>query len=114
MKDGGVLYRDDENAQIACYWKFQSLEETYDPRDSSAAEMSFVLQSAENAELFIYKGHERASAESLIEGGDRMYLGTPVRVPITQPVIVVFRLATPGEFDAKGNYRSKKGSFELS
>ena len=113
MEDGGVLYKDNLAAKIACFWKFESLAHKYDASDDSA-EMSFILQSADNAELFIFKGSDRSSAEQLIEGGDKMYLGSPVRVPITQPVIVVFRLETVGEFDAKGKFRSKKGSFELS
>ena len=113
MRDAGILFKNDPEAPVSCYWRFRSMEKKYDAHEG--AEMTFVLQSASNVEIFIFAGNDRATATSLIEGGDRMYLGNPVRVPITQPVIIVSRLESLGEVDeTNGKFRSQKGSFEVS
>ena len=44
------------------------------------SEMTIVLETAQNAEVYILQGSDRASAESMIEQGDRLYPGNPLRI----------------------------------
>jgi len=43
------------------------------------SEVTMVLWANENADVFIYQGEERQDATSLIENGDRLWLGNPLR-----------------------------------
>ena len=59
VEDGGILYEGFPNAMVACYWLLESKAPTYDTADSGVmtAEMSFVLESEQNADLFIFAGN---------------------------------------------------------
>ena len=88
VENGGTLYEDVETVQ-ACYWKIKSpIKEDYYIEDES--EITFVLETADNAEIFIYKGSDRDEAESLIEFGDRLYPGNPLRFTDLDDLLVVF------------------------
>ena len=88
MEKGGTLYEDVETVQ-ACHWKIKSpIKEDYYIEDES--EITFVLETADNAEIFLYRGSDREEAESLIEFGDRLYPGNPLRFTDLDDLLIVF------------------------
>ena len=96
VKDGGTLYEDVETDQ-ACHWKIPSpIKEDYYVEDES--EVTFILETAQNAEIFIFKGSDRDSASSIIEMGDKLYPGNPLRITELDDLMIVFRKKVNGEY----------------
>ena len=116
VKDGGTLYEDVETEQ-ACYWKIKSpIKDDYFIEDKS--ELTFVLETADNAEVYIYKGSDREEAESIIEEGDKLYPGNPLRITHLDDILVVFRKKVDGQYtfiEGVGDiYETFDGSFSLA
>ena len=116
VQDGGTLYEDVDTVQ-ACYWEIKSpIKEDYYVEDES--EVTFVLETADNAEVYIYEGSDRASAVSIIEFGDKLYPGNPLRITHLEDLLVVFRKAQNGQsVNVAGvgeQYETFDGSFSLT
>lgn len=95
VENAGTLYKN-VNTEQACYCPIKSpIKEDYYIEDES--EVTFVLETADNAEVYIYKGSDRAAAESLIEDGDRLYPGNPLRFSELDDIMIVYRKAVNGQ-----------------
>ena len=75
--------------------------------------MTLILEKVENAEVYIFKGGDRATAESVIEKGDRLYPGNPLRITHKEDLLIVFRKSVTGVV-ASSNFSPLPGSFTLS
>ena len=67
------------------------------------SEMTLILETADNADVYIMKGSDRETAEVMIENGDRLYPGNPLRISDMSDVLILFRrrtidATTPGSF----------------
>ena len=77
-----------------------------------------MLETADNAEIFIYKGSNRDEAESLIEFGDKLYPGNPLRFKDLEDLFIVFRKTVNGQSISpafgSSHYETFDGSFSLT
>ena len=78
VTNAGTLFESTESFQ-ACHWPFESILKK-DYYIDGESEMTLVLQKADNAEIYIFKGSDRSKAENVVEQGDRLYPGNPLRV----------------------------------
>ena len=80
--------------------------------------MTIVLETADNAEIYMFKGSDRASAESLIDEGDRLYPGNPLRFSDLDDLLIVFRKTFNGQSSfvsgVGDQYETLDGSFSLN
>ena len=78
VTNAGTLFESIDSKE-ACYWVVESeLKKGYYIEGES--EMTIVLETAQSAEVYILQGSDRATAESMIEQGDRLYPGNPLRI----------------------------------
>ena len=116
VRDGGTLYEDIETEQ-ACYWLIPSpLKQEYYIEEES--DVTFILETAQNADIFVFKGSDRDSATSIIEKGDKLYPGNPLRITSLDDLVIVFRKTVNGDSSYVGGvgdqYLTYDGSFDLS
>lgn len=53
-----------------------------------------VLEKAINADIYIFRGDDRTDAESMIEKGDKLYPGNPLRLEHHDDLLIVFTKAS--------------------
>ena len=53
--------------------------------------MTIILEAAINGEVYIFKGGDRATTENIIEDGDRLWPGNPLRINHKEDLLIVFR-----------------------
>ena len=115
VTNAGTLFESTESFQ-ACHWPFESILKK-DYYIEGESEMTLTLQKADNAEIYIFKGSDRSIAESVVEQGDRLYPGNPLRVVHMEDLLIVFRKSVTGTsivLNAGTTFTSLPGSFTLS
>ena len=75
------------------------------------SEMTLILESAINGEVYIFKGGDRATTENIIEDGDRLWPGNPLRINHKEDLLIVFRSKPVND---NSDTSSKPGSFVMS
>ena len=78
MVDNGTLNQGIATEQ-ACLFKIESPLKK-DHYIEGKSELQIVLQSQTNAGVYVLRGGDRKTATGLIENGDRLYVGSPLRV----------------------------------
>ena len=110
--NGGTLVAD-EDSYMACYTVFESLlkEDNYVEGNS---EMILLLESASNAEVFLFSETDRKDAVSLIEQGDKLYPGNPLYITdVTKDYMIVFHTTVNGD-TSSGSFTSSSGSMRIT
>ena len=78
MVDGGTYLANNE-AEIACYWTIESPLRKEDFIEGQS-ELTLVLETAINAQVFVFTGEKRDEVKELVELGDKLYPGNPLRI----------------------------------
>ena len=87
MAEGGTLYPNKRTFQ-ACHCVIENpLRTEYYIEGKS--ELTIQLQSSDNSAIYIMIGSDRSKASSLIENGDQLYPGNPLRFDFQDNFIVL-------------------------
>ena len=82
------------------------------------SELTFILEEADNAEVYILKGTDRETASNEIEQGDKLYPGNPLRITHNDDFLILFKTSVTGSgivSNTNANtFTSQKGSFKLT
>ena len=77
------------------------------------SEVTVVLEYNENADIFIFLGQNRGDAINIVEQGDKLYPGNPLRLSNNLDFYILFIKSVDG-IESNGSYTSYSGSFSLS
>ena len=108
---GGTMFDGVETLQ-ACSWKIENPLRK-DNYITDLSEVTIVLEFNDNADVFILLGQNRGEAINIIEQGDKLYPGNPLRLSTHLDFYIVFIKSVDG-IESNGSYTSYLGSFSLS
>ena len=109
--NGGTMY-DGIETQQACSWKIENPLRK-DNYILDLSEVTVVLEYDINADVFIFVGQNRGEAINIVEQGDKLYPGNPLRLSTNLDFYIVFIKSVDG-IESNGSYTSYSGSFSLS